>query len=160
MQNALHSYICGDISVCYFVEIHGEEMNILFFLIPKSEVAHIHDHNTVRQTLEVMEFHKYACIPIISKDGKYMGSITEGDLLWGLKSCEVFTLKEAEDIPIMSINRRLDYKPVKADSNMKDLVTRAMDQNYVPVVDDQDNFIGLITRKDIIGYCYENLKDE
>ena len=135
-------------------------MNILFFLRPKIEVAHIFDHYSVRQAIEVMEYHKYSCIPIITKDGKYKGSITEGDLLWGLKSLDNYNLKSSESIPVMSIERRLDYVPVTADSNMKDLITKAMDQNYVPVVDDQNNFIGIITRKDIISYCYENMKDE
>ena len=134
-------------------------MNILFFLRPKSEVAHIYDHHTVRQAIEVMEYHKYSSIPILSKDGKYKGTITEGDLLWGLKDLEIFNTRIAEDIAVMSVERRLDYQPVKADSDMKDLVTKAMDQNYVPVVDDQDNFIGIITRKDIIGYCYEHFND-
>ena len=41
---------------------------------------------------------------------------------------------------------------------MEDLMEKAMDQNFVPVIDDQENFIGIITRKDIIGYCYEKIK--
>ena len=132
-------------------------MNILFFLIPKNEVANVYDHYKVRQALEVMEFHKYSSIPILSRDGKYIGTITEGDLLWGLKKYGLFTPKDAERIPVMEIERKLDYQPVTADSDMKDLVTKAMDQNYVPVVDDNNNFIGIITRKDIIGYCYDQM---
>ena len=31
-------------------------------------------------------------------------------------------------------------------------------QNYVPVIDDQGFFIGIITRKEIIKYCYKELK--
>lgn len=57
-------------------------MNILFFLIPKSEVAYIFEDETLRQTLEKMEHRKYSCIPILTMDGKYLGTISEGDLLW------------------------------------------------------------------------------
>jgi predicted transcriptional regulator len=32
-------------------------------------------------------------------------------------------------------------------------------QNFVPVVDDQKNFIGIITRKDIIRYFYEKSQE-
>ena len=134
-------------------------MNILFFLIPKSEVACIYNDYTVRQALEVMEFHKYSSIPILTNEGHYMGTITEGDLLWGLKSKDIVSTKPTERISLMDIERRQDYQPVKTDADMKDLIIRAMDQNYVPVVDDNENFIGIITRKDIIGYCYEKLKD-
>ena len=43
---------------------------------------------------------------------------------------------------------------------MEDLIDRAMEQNFVPVIDDQKNFIGIITRKDIIGYCYNQIKKQ
>ena len=133
-------------------------MNILFFLKPKAEVAFVYDYHTLRQAMEIMEYHKYSSIPMINREGKYVGTITEGDLLWGLKKLNILNLKGAEDIAITKIARRADYRPVSADSNMEDLMEKAMDQNFVPVIDDQKNFIGIITRKDIIGYCYEKIK--
>ena len=133
-------------------------MNILFFLKPKAEVAFVYDYHTLRQAMEIMEYHKYSSIPMINREGKYVGTITEGDLLWGLKKLNILNLKGAEDIAITKIARRADYRPVSADSNMEDLMEKAMDQNFVPVIDDQKNFIGIITRKDIIGYCYEKFK--
>ena len=133
-------------------------MNILFFLKPKAEVAFVYDYHTLRQAMEIMEYHKYSSIPMINREGKYVGTITEGDLLWGLKKLNILNLKEAEDNAITKIARRADYRPVSADSNMEDLMEKAMDQNFVPVIDDQQNFIGIITRKDIIGYCYEKIK--
>jgi CBS-domain-containing membrane protein len=60
----------------------------------------------------------------------------------------------------MAIPRRATYKPVHANSNMEDLLDRAINQNYVPVVDDQGYFIGIITRKAIIKYCYSELKKQ
>ena len=125
-------------------------MNILFFLTPKSEVAYIFENETLRQTLEKMEHRKFSCIPLLSPDGKYTGTISEGDLLWGMQRLEISDLKDAESVPIMAIPRRANYKPVHINSDMEDLVDRAINQNYVPVVDDQGFFIGIITRKAII----------
>ena len=133
-------------------------MNILFFLKPKSEIAFIHVEDTLRQVIEKMEYHKYSSIPIINREGKYIGSITEGDLLWGIKNKYNLNLKEAESIPITKIDRRHDYKAVSIGANIEDLVEKAKNQNFVPVVDDQDNFIGIITRGDIIGYCFEKME--
>ncbi len=134
-------------------------MNILFFLRPKSEVAYIYDYHTLRQALEIMEYHKYSSVPILNKEGKYVGTITEGDLLWSLKKRNLLNLKDAEDVSIMKIERRMDYLCVSAESDMEDLIERAMEQNFVPVVDDQSHFIGIITRRDIIGYCYDKIKE-
>ena len=132
-------------------------MNIMFFLKPKSEVAHIYDDDTVRQVLERMEYHRYSCIPMLNRQGKYVGSITEGDLLWWLKANHNLNSKLAEMVSIQEVGRRLDYKPVRAEAKMEDLMEKAMEQNFVPVVDDQGNFSGIITRKDIIGYFYDKL---
>lgn len=133
-------------------------MNILFFLTPKSEVAYIQENETLRQTLEKMEHRKFSCIPLLSLDGKYTGTISEGDLLWGMKTLNIMDMKDAEGVSIMAIPRRAAYKPVYVNSNMEDLLDRAINQNYVPVLDDQGAFIGIVTRKAIIKYCYGELK--
>ncbi len=135
-------------------------MNILFFLTPKSDVAFIYDDESLRQALEKMEHHKYSSVPMISRTGRYIGTITEGDMLWGIKNKFNLSLKEAEHTPVTSIPRRSDYLPVRVDSRMEDLLDRAMKQNFVPVVDDQKNFIGIITRKEIIRYFYNRMCKE
>lgn len=134
-------------------------MNILFFLKPKSKVAFIYDYCTLRQVLETMEYHKYASIPMLNREGEYVGTITEGDLLWGIKSYQNMDLKRAENIFIQDFPRKADYEAVSADADMEDLLRKAMNQNFVPVVDDQKKFIGIITRKTIIEYCYERMQE-
>lgn len=130
-------------------------MNVLFFLTPKSEVAFIYEDDSLRQALEKMENHTYSTVPIISRSGQYVGTISEGDLLWGIKNQFNLNLKNAEHVGISSIRRKLDYEPVYANANMENLIEKALKQNFVPVVDDQKNFIGIIRRKDIIQYFYK-----
>ncbi|HSQ87948.1 CBS domain-containing protein [Romboutsia sp.] len=133
-------------------------MNVLFFLTPKSEVAYIYEDYTMRQALEKMEYHRYSAIPIIDDEGKYVGTITEGDLLWTLKNDFSLDLKSVEDVPIMQIKRRMDNTPVSVNANIEDLISKSMNQNFVPVIDDQRTFIGIIKRRDIIEYCYNKLR--
>lgn len=133
-------------------------MNILFFLTPKSEVAYLYDTDSLRQALEKMENHRYSAIPIIGKaDGRYIGTLTEGDLLWNIKDSENLSLHGAEDISIMEVKRNRDNEPVEVDVAMEDLINKAMNQNFVPVIDDGKCFIGIITRKDIIQYLNSKL---
>lgn len=137
-------------------EVYKNEYFI--FLTPKSDVAYINAEDTLRQVISKMEYHKYSSIPIIDKDGKYVGTITEGDLLWGIKNKYNLSLKEAEHVSIQEVDRRLDYLAVHINSDMEDLIEKAKVQNFVPVIDDQENFIGIVTRKDIISYCYEKME--
>ena len=126
----------------WFAEVGGEI----------ATVAHVEETDTMRQVLEKMEHHGYTAIPLLSVEGKYIGTITEGDLLWFLKDRNFPDLKLLEDMPITSIERRRDNQAVKIDESMENLFDKVMNQNFVPVVDDKRVFIGIVTRKDVLAY--------
>ena len=134
--------------------------NILFFLTPKALCAFLYDDYTIRQALEKMESAGYAALPILNHQGEYMGTLTEGDLLWALKNMCSMDMRQAEMKKIMDITRRKDNVPVRVTTSMQELVDRASYQNFVPVVDDKNAFIGIVTRRAIIKYCQQSLFNE
>lgn len=134
--------------------------NILFFLTPKAMCAYVYDDYSLRQALEKMEAAGFAALPILNRKGEYRGTLTEGDLLWGLKNMCHMDMRQAEASKIMEISRRKDNVPVRVTASMHDLVERASAQNFVPVVDDKGAFIGIITRRAIIRYCMTSLFSE
>ncbi len=134
--------------------------NILFFLKPKAMCAFLYDDYTIRQALEKMESAHFAALPILNKRGEYRGTLTEGDLLWAIKNMCYMDIRQAEAHRIMEISRRRDYIPVRVTTSMQDLVERASTQNFIPVVDDKDTFIGIVTRSCIIQFCSEQLFQE
>ena len=121
-------------------------MNILFFLSPKQDLMYVYDDFTLRQTLEKWEN---------NRRGEYVGTLTEGDILWGLKKFHGLDLEAAEDVPISAFPHKRDYKAVTVTTSMDQLIEAAMNQNFVPVVDDRGIFIGIVRRQAIIRYCYE-----
>ena len=127
--------------------------NILFFLTPKALCAYLYDDYTIRQALEKMEVAGYSALPILTRDGEYRGTLTEGDVLWAMKNMCDLNLRVAERVRIMDISRRKDNIPVPVSTTMHELVERARSQNFVPVVDDKNTFIGIVTRSSIIKYC-------
>jgi CBS domain-containing protein len=134
--------------------------NILFFLKPKAMCAFLQDDYTIRQALEKMESAGYAALPILNKRGEYRGSLSEGDLLWAMKNICYMDIRQAEAHRMLEIVRRKDYVPVRVTTNMQDLIERASTQNFVPVVDDKNAFIGIVTRSSIIQYCKQQLFPE
>ena len=130
-------------------------MNILFFLKPKSTVEYLVENYSLRQAMEKMEVHRYSSIPIISKTGEYIGTLSEGDILWHIKRLGEFDLIDSEDINITNIKCFRDNAAIKVNSNIQDLINVSKTQNFVPVVDDRNMFIGIVTRQDIITYFYD-----
>jgi len=128
-------------------------MNIAFFLLPKQEVVCVSDSATLRQTLERMEHHRYTAVPVISESGEYRGTVTEGDLLWFLKNRPDLSFDKLHRVSLSEVPMRLNNKAVRIDAEMTNLITLAKTQNFVPVVDDMNHFIGIVRRSDIIDYC-------
>ena len=129
-------------------------MNIAFFLKPKVETIYIDNKSSVRQTIEKMEHHSYTAVPIINKEGEYLGTITEGDLLWFIKEKDFPDLFDLEDTLITEVPRRVNNKSVPIHAEIEELLNLSISQNFVPVVDDQGIFIGIVTRKSILNFFY------
>ncbi|WP_294758128.1 CBS domain-containing protein [uncultured Gemmiger sp.] len=129
-------------------------MNLLFFLTPKQDVLYIYEDFTLRQTLEKWSNQRFATIPVLKRNGEYVGTITEGDILWGMKNLHGLDLEASEDVPIASFPRRRDYKAVTVTTDMGSLLRAAVDQNFVPVVDDRNVFIGMVRRTVLLKEVY------
>lgn len=131
---------------------------MLFFLTPKSEVTYIYEDYKLSQVMDVMEQTGYTAIPMIDRQGHYVGSVTEGDILRVIREKRELSLECIGEITVANIRRKTQIKPVSGTADMVDMIKRALEQNYVPVVDDDNIFSGIITRRDIIHVCYAKAK--
>lgn len=135
-------------------------MNFIYFLIPKEQVAVIYDDCSLRQGLEKLHNRGYSAIPVLSRDDRYIGTVSEGDFLWYIVDAQGEA--EMEHVPLQNLEKtlirdvlRLDRNPpVYITASMEELLARAIWQNFIPVIDDRDVFIGIVTRQDIIRYFY------
>ncbi len=126
-------------------------MNLLRFLTPKSQVAYLQDTASVRNGLEKLRHHGYTAIPVIARDGRYVGTVTEGDFLWALLEQGDCAMKSLEKRRVADLLRKNWNPPVRVGEMMEQLLNRLMDQNFVPVVDDRDVFVGIVTRRSVLG---------
>ncbi len=132
-------------------------MNILFFLRPKSDIAYIYDYFSMRQALEKMKHHGFTAIPVIDKRGKYLGTLSEGDLLWAILEYNAFDNQTREKYRVFQMLRGRQNNPVNVNASIEDLFLMATNQNFIPVTDDRGLFIGIVTRSDILKYYHQKL---
>ena len=127
-----------------------EKSNVLFLLTPKTNVACLTGNMNVRQALEKMRAHGYTAIPMISQEGEYIGTVSEGDLLWQIVRNEKISMQDLENVNILDLPRSHDTPAVKVDANIEELVEQIVNHNFVQVVDDSNVLMGIVTRRKVM----------
>ncbi|MBR3142332.1 MAG: CBS domain-containing protein [Clostridiales bacterium] len=136
-------------------------MNIAFFTRPKQEITYLYNDCTVRQALEKMHNSSYTAVPVVDREGHYVGTVSEGDLLWFIVKGEggephTMAIKSLEDFKLTDVKlNKFKNQPISINSAIEDLIIRSMETNFVPIVDDRGIFIGIVTRRSIIKHYYE-----
>ena len=127
-----------------------EKTNVLFLLTPKAQTSCLKDNMNIRQALEKMKAHGHSAIPLITKDGEYIGTVSEGDLLNHIVENNVYDLEDLENVSIKNLKRREDFSAVKVEADISELVEEIVNNNFVPVVDDRNVLMGIVTRKTVM----------
>ena len=131
--------------------------SIIQLLTPKKLTFYMDEDSTIRQALEKFDAHKFSVVPLVDKEGKYAGTLSEGDILRFIKNQSNFNIYLAENIEIKNIERYRPYKSIKIDALFSEVFALSLEQNFIPVVDDKDIYIGIIKRKEIIQYLSEKI---
>lgn len=125
-------------------------VNVISLLTPKAQVAYLYEDFTIRQGLEKLRVHGYTAIPVLARDGRYVGTVSEGDFLWNILDGKDNSLRTQEKLPLRQVLRPGFNPAVRIDVTLSQLLERAMQQSFIPVVDDRGAFVGIVTRQNII----------
>ena len=135
-------------------------MNIALLLTPKKEVVTLNHHFTIEEAMEVMSVQRFSSVPVIDSHGHFRNALSEGDILWYMEEHSKYTRREMAYTSIRKIKRHHDIKAVSINANLESLIDLVYTQSFVPVVDDDNVFIGIIKRSDIIHYTMTHLKEK
>ena len=124
--------------------------SIISLLTPKKLTYYLDENSTIRQALEKFDVHKFSVVPIINKEGKYCGTLSEGDILRFIKNVANFNMKIAENVLIKDIDHYRPYQALRIDALILEVFTLSLEQNFIPIIDDNDIYIGIIKRKEVI----------
>ena len=133
-------------------------MNVAYFLTPKQAVVWVPSDASMRRAFELMEQSGYTAVPLLDADGRYVGTVTEGDLLRHLMHAGLASI-HADQVRMADVALRTKITPVDIDADVEALFERAIKQNFVPVQDSRGAFIGIVRRRQIIEYCTGLLRD-
>jgi CBS domain-containing protein len=133
-------------------------MQVAFFLTPKSEVLWVPAAASLDEALQLMNGARFSAVPLLHLDGRYAEVLTTTDVLWQLVGAEEHWRRVLPRTSVLRVARRNSYRAVHVDAEIETLIERAVEQNFVPVVDDRDVFIGIVTRRKILDYLARGSK--
>lgn len=127
-------------------------MNIIKLMIPKINVVYVRADDSMRQGLEKMRIHGYTTVPVISSDGRCVGTVSEGDYLWYMVGHGCPDMRTLEGVSIQEILNTTRNPAVTIDVTSETLYQRITECTFVPITDDRGCFIGIVTRRAVLSY--------
>lgn len=127
-------------------------MNIIKLMIPKMNVVHINADASLFEALSKMKDRGYSIIPVLSRDGKFAGTLSEGDCLWYILGNNAYRADELMRVKVKDVMSTCRNPAVKIDASVSDLYKRIEESNFAPVTDDRGCFIGIVTRSAVLNY--------
>jgi CBS domain-containing protein len=124
-------------------------VNLAFFLLPVANVVWLPITAAVSEAVRSMRDHSYTAVPLLDGHGRYVGTLTEGDLLFYLADHG----ESAETARLAAVPRRFEHRAVGIDADIRSLLRVAADQNFVPVTDSRGVLMGIVTRRAILVQC-------
>lgn len=117
------------------------------FLIPMDNVAIFVDTNKLNHAVLVLSKNKYAKIPVVDKDVKFVGIV-------GLT--EIISFMIENNLPMDElVNHHVlevvkEVNTVNPDYTLEEILHHLVDEPFLPVVAEDNMFIGIITRKELL----------
>ncbi|MGX7243447.1 cyclic-di-AMP-binding protein CbpB [Enterococcus quebecensis] len=119
------------------------------FLIPAENVANVMCLNPLSHALLVLSQVKYSKIPVLDKGDRFVGLISLSDVvdkMFDITSVDFEKLKDFTVADVMEVN-----VPVIGEKwELEDVLHLLVDASFLPVVDDNQRFKGIITRKELL----------
>jgi predicted transcriptional regulator len=134
--------------------------NHLFYLLPKSETVFLTNTDSFNQAYNMFVITNYTALPVINKKGQYVGTICEGDLLRVLSLSLTHPEIDLASFEIKDIDFKINLEVAKINESYEHLVELAVKQNFIPLVDDQGIFIGILRRQELIKELINFLSDK
>ena len=125
---------------------------------PKKMTAFLNENATVRQAIELFDVHKYSVIPLVDNDGRFVGTLSEGDLLCFLKNKVKYDIKASEKVSVKDMERYRQYHSLEVSSMWSEFFVLSLDQNFIPVTDDKGIYIGIVKRREIIKFLSDKVE--
>ncbi|MFH0372538.1 cyclic-di-AMP-binding protein CbpB [Streptococcus sp. A22] len=117
------------------------------FLTPANKLAVIIDSHNIDHAKLLLSHMSYSRVPVVTEEGQFFGTI-------GLTEINRYQaengLSDDELNSDISLIAKADEETVGQDYNLTEVMRKLVDQSFLPVLGENGEFKGIITRKSIL----------
>ncbi len=149
--------------------------------IMSKDVVTVYETNTIEEVARIFIDKKISGVPVVDSQRKIVGIISEGDLVFQQKKLNppVFLsffdgviqvgksaffdeIKKISAFLVKDLMTKEDLIIAKETADVSDVASLLIENkvNRIPIVDDENKVVGIVTRYDIIKANYEKNKEE
>ena len=118
------------------------------FLTPAENLAVLIDTHNADHAILLLSQMTYTRVPVVTDEKKFVGTIGLRDIL-AYQMEKGLSQKAMADTDIVHMTKK-DVAVVAPDYTLTDVLHKLVDESFLPVVDKDDVFQGIITRKSIL----------
>ncbi|MCH4169029.1 MAG: CBS domain-containing protein [Streptococcaceae bacterium] len=117
------------------------------FLIPMDNVAIFVDTNKLNHAVLVLSKNKYAKIPVVDKDEKFVGIVGLTEIISFMMENNL-SMESLAEHHVLEVVKEVNT--VNPDYTLEEILHHLVDEPFLPVVAEDNMFIGIITRKELL----------
>lgn len=122
---------------------------MLDFMIPADNVANVIDQHTLSTGLLILTQSNYTMIPVLSAESKLMGVISMSMIIKAVMTVDAIEMERLDELKVRDVMLCQPVR-VQANCNLAEVLNYLIDQNFLCVVDGDNRFLGIITRKNVM----------
>lgn len=117
------------------------------FLTPADKLAVIIDTHNIDHAKLLLSHMTYSRVPVVTEDNRFFGTIGLTEILRYQSENGLTDDQLGQDIALIA---KTDVATVGADYDLTEVMRKLVDQSFLPVVGEEGQFLGIITRKSIL----------
>lgn len=117
------------------------------FLTPADKLAVIIDSHNIDHAKLLLSHMTFSRVPVVTEDNHFVGTIGLNDIVQYQVGQELSDDELQQDIALIT---KRDVTTVRENYELADVLRKLIDESFLPVLGEGDEFLGIITRKSIL----------
>ncbi|MDT2595720.1 CBS domain-containing protein [Enterococcus dongliensis] len=118
-------------------------------MIPAENVANVIKEHPLEHALLLLSQAGYSTIPVLDKEDHFVGLLSLNDIVKRMLGIDGIDTSNLEKLTVADV-MKTDVSVMRLDAELEDILHLLVDAAFLPVLDQEGVFCGIVTRREIL----------